>query len=74
MLHKISNKILMYIGTSAYAIAFLLMALNRMKDSYWAFYFPALILDVVGADLEFNVANVTLKFYTTCSAPITNVL
>ena len=50
----------MYIGAGAYTVSFLLMAVNRRTDSYWAFYFPALILDVVGADLEFNVANVCL--------------
>lgn len=57
VLHKISNKLLMYIGTAAYTIAFLLLAVNRCSSSYWAFNFPAFILMVVGADLEFNVAN-----------------
>ena len=57
VLHKVSNKLLMYAGTMAYTIAFLLLALNRHSSSYWAFSFPAFILMVVGADLEFNVAN-----------------
>ncbi|KAL9078162.1 MAG: hypothetical protein Q9157_002920 [Trypethelium eluteriae] len=57
VLHKISNQLLMYIGSAAYTISFLLMAVNRKSDSYWAFFFPALVLAVVGADLEFNVAN-----------------
>ncbi|KAM0713666.1 hypothetical protein Q7P37_010628 [Cladosporium fusiforme] len=57
VLHRISNKLLLYIGTIAYAVAFLLLAMNRRSSSYWAFSFPALILMVVGADLEFNVAN-----------------
>lgn len=57
VLHKISNKLLMYIGTVAYSGAFLLLALNRRSSSYWAFSFPAFVLMVVGADLEFNVAN-----------------
>ncbi|KAI9657955.1 MAG: hypothetical protein M1821_002612 [Bathelium mastoideum] len=57
MLHRISNQLLMYIGSAAYTVSFMLMAVNRRSDSYWAFFFPALILDVVGADLEFNVAN-----------------
>ncbi|KAF2168005.1 hypothetical protein M409DRAFT_53340 [Zasmidium cellare ATCC 36951] len=56
-LHRISNKLLMYIGSGAYAIAMLLFALNTIHDSYWAFCFPAFLLLVVGADLEFNVAN-----------------
>jgi MFS family permease len=57
VLHKISNKLLMYIGTIAYTAAFLLLAFNRRSSSYWAFSFPAFVLMVVGADLEFNVAN-----------------
>ncbi|EME48032.1 hypothetical protein DOTSEDRAFT_69834 [Dothistroma septosporum NZE10] len=56
-LHRISNKTLMYIGAGAYAAAMLLFAVNRVSDSYWALYFPALLLTVVGADLQFNVAN-----------------
>jgi hypothetical protein len=35
----------------------LLLAFNRRSSSYWAFSFPAFVLMVVGADLEFNVAN-----------------
>lgn len=57
ILHKVSNKLLMLIGTSAYSAAFLLLAVNRHSTSYWALCFPAFILMVVGADLEFNVAN-----------------
>ena len=57
VLHKISNKLLMYVGTVAYTAAFLLLAFNRRSSSYWAFSFPAFVLMVVGADLEFNVAN-----------------
>jgi MFS family permease len=57
VLHKISNKLLMYVGAIAYTGAFLLLSLNRQSSSYWAFSFPAFILMVVGADLEFNVAN-----------------
>lgn len=56
-LHRISNKLLMGIGSAAYMIAMLLFALNTVHDSYWAFCFPAFLLLVVGADLEFNVAN-----------------
>ncbi|GAB7353401.1 hypothetical protein MBLNU459_g3875t1 [Dothideomycetes sp. NU459] len=56
-LHRMSNKIMMIMGASAYTVSFLLFALNRQSDSYWAFCFVALCLAVVGADLEFNVAN-----------------
>ena len=57
VLHRISNKLLMYIGAAAYAIAFLLFAMNRTSSSYWAFYFPGFAIQVIGADLEFNVSN-----------------
>jgi len=49
----------MGIGACSYVISFLLVAVQRYGDSYWAFIFPALILCVVGADFEFNVANVS---------------
>lgn len=57
ILHKVSNKLLMYIGATSYSIAFLLLALNRTSAPYWAFCFPALCIAVIGADFEFNVAN-----------------
>lgn len=57
ILHKVSNKLLMLIATLAYSIACLLLALNRESSNYWAFSFPAFICIVIGADLEFNVAN-----------------
>ena len=57
ILHRISNKLLMYVGTAAYTIAFLLLSFHRVDSSYWAFCFPAFCIMVIGADLEFNVAN-----------------
>jgi nitrate/nitrite transporter NarK len=57
--HKVSNKILMGIGAFAYAISFLLLAVQRSGDSYWAFSFPGLCLIVVGADFQFVVTNVS---------------
>ncbi|ORY65356.1 major facilitator superfamily-domain-containing protein [Pseudomassariella vexata] len=57
VLHSVSNKLLMGIGAVAYTVAFLLVAVQRSGDSYWAFTFPSLAIVVVGADLEFNVAN-----------------
>lgn len=56
-LHRISNKLLTGIGAVAYTVACILMALNKEDSSYWAFYFPALALIVVGADFHFNVCN-----------------
>lgn len=57
ILHRVSNKLLMYIGTASYFIASLLLAMNRVDSSYWAFCLPAFCIIVIGADLEFNVAN-----------------
>ncbi|TKX22631.1 MFS transporter-like protein 89 [Elsinoe australis] len=56
-MHRINNKLLMFIGAFSYTISFLLLALNRTSSSYWAFCFPSFLLTVIGADLEFNVAN-----------------
>lgn len=64
-LHRISNKLLMYIGAVSYAIALLLFALNDGDDSYWAFFFPGLLFLVVGADIEFNVC----QMYVISSMP-----
>ncbi|KZM24555.1 uncharacterized protein EKO05_0008667 [Ascochyta rabiei] len=55
--HKVSNKLIMGIGAWAYVISFVLTAVQRYGDSYWAFSFPALCLCVIGADLQFIVAN-----------------
>jgi nitrate/nitrite transporter NarK len=52
----------MGIGTIAYTVASVLIAVQRSGDSYWAFTFPALILAVVGADFHFNVANVSSMY------------
>lgn len=57
--HKVSNKRIMGIGAWAYVAAFILAAVQRYGDSYWAFSFPALCLCVIGADFEFIVANVS---------------
>ncbi|KAF2797462.1 major facilitator superfamily MFS-1 [Melanomma pulvis-pyrius CBS 109.77] len=57
ILHKVSNKLLMGIGALAYICSFVLAAVQRYGDSYWAFSFLALCLCVIGADFQFNVAN-----------------
>lgn len=57
ILHRVSNKLLMLIGAACYTIAFLLLALNRRSSSYWAFAFPAQVLIVIAADVQFNVCN-----------------
>ncbi|OQN98188.1 hypothetical protein B0A48_15464 [Cryoendolithus antarcticus] len=57
ILHRVSNKLLMGLGCSAYVLSCLLFAVNRASSSYWNFCFTALMFVVVGADLQFNVAN-----------------
>ena len=51
----------MGIGAAAYTVAFLLVAVQRSGDSYWAFTFPALVTVMFGAELEFNVVNVSTR-------------
>ncbi|KAH8703302.1 putative MFS multidrug transporter [Talaromyces proteolyticus] len=57
ILHKVSNKLLMLIGATAYFVAFLTMSFMKDDSIYWGFYFVPLLLMVVGADIEFNVVN-----------------
>lgn len=67
LLHRVSNKLLMGIGAVAYVVSFVLAAVQRHGDSYWAFSFPALCLCVVGADFQFNVSNVRITSGVLCS-------
>ena len=57
IMHRVSNKLLMLVGSVSYTVSFLLLAIQKEHSSYWAFIFPSLVLNVVGADLEFTVAN-----------------
>lgn len=57
ILHRVDNTLLMAAGALAYLAADLLLSFMRADSSYWAFIFPALVLNVVGADFQFNVAN-----------------
>lgn len=59
ILHKVSNKLLMLIGATAYMTAFLIMSFTPDDGTYWVWYFVPLMLMVVGADTEFNVVNVS---------------
>lgn len=65
-MHKVNNKLLMIIGCVSYTGAFLLLALLDITISHWALYwamiFPSLVLMVIGADLHFNVVNVSFLF------------
>src|ERR1700710_2700870 len=56
VLHKVNNKLLAGIGALAYLLAVVLLAVMKKDSSYWAFIFPSLVLSVIGADLQFNVA------------------
>ncbi|EMD87455.1 hypothetical protein COCHEDRAFT_1145117 [Bipolaris maydis C5] len=64
--HKVSNKLLVGIGSTALTLSLTLAALQRDGDSYWAFAFPALCLCVIGMDFEFVVANM----YVLSSMPL----
>ncbi|CZR60320.1 related to transporter (major facilitator superfamily) [Phialocephala subalpina] len=57
VLHRVDNKLLTGIGALSYLGSVLLLANIKEGSSYWAFIFPSLILSVIGADLQFNVAN-----------------
>jgi MFS family permease len=57
ILHRVSNKLLTGIGALAYTASFLILSFMNAETTYWAFIFPALILVVVGADIQFNVTN-----------------
>ncbi|KAK3353579.1 major facilitator superfamily-domain-containing protein [Lasiosphaeria hispida] len=57
VLHRINNTLLLAVGSAAYIASNVLLALMRPDSLYWAFVFPSLILSVVGADFQFNVAN-----------------
>ncbi|GAB7356859.1 hypothetical protein MBLNU459_g7729t1 [Dothideomycetes sp. NU459] len=58
ILHRVSSKLLMVASALAYTVSFLLAALNRQTSSYWCFCFTSLVLAVIGADVQFNVANI----------------
>lgn len=57
ILHRVSNKLLTGIGALAYTASFLILSFMTEDAVYWAFIFPALVLVVVGADIQFNVTN-----------------
>ncbi|KAI1185762.1 MFS general substrate transporter [Nemania serpens] len=57
ILHKVNNTLLMIFGAVSYLGAALLFSFMGADSNYWAFVFPALVLNVAGADLQFNVAN-----------------
>lgn len=60
-LHKVNNTLIMGLGGLSYLAANILLSTMKADSSYWAFMFPALILNVVGADFQTNVSNVSSK-------------
>ncbi|KAF3007055.1 hypothetical protein E8E14_003030 [Neopestalotiopsis sp. 37M] len=57
ILHKVNNTLIMIGGSLCFLAASLLLSFMRQDSNYFAFIFPALILNVAGADFNFNVAN-----------------
>lgn len=57
ILHKVNNTLIMVGGSLCFLAASLLLSFMRVDSNYFAFIFPALILNVAGADFNFNVAN-----------------
>ncbi|GLI77944.1 hypothetical protein PoHVEF18_006241 [Penicillium ochrochloron] len=57
ILHRVSNKLLTGVGALAYSASFLILSFMKEDAIYWAYIFPALVLVVVGADIQFNVTN-----------------
>ncbi|KAL1841670.1 hypothetical protein VTK73DRAFT_3416 [Phialemonium thermophilum] len=57
ILHRINNTLIMAFGCVAYVVSHILLSLMKRDSSYWSFTFPALIVCVIGADFQFNVAN-----------------
>ncbi|OTB08198.1 hypothetical protein M426DRAFT_317302 [Hypoxylon sp. CI-4A] len=57
ILHRVNNTAIMVFGAICYLASSLLFSFMKPESNYWAFMFPALILNVAGADFQFNVAN-----------------
>ncbi|KAI2637175.1 MFS general substrate transporter [Hypomontagnella submonticulosa] len=57
ILHRVNNTIIMIGGALCYLAASILFSFVTPERSYWALMFPAFILNVAGADFQFNVAN-----------------
>ncbi|KAL8381798.1 hypothetical protein RB595_005860 [Gaeumannomyces hyphopodioides] len=57
ILHKVNNTLLHGIGAVSYLVANLLLSLMGPDSNYWAYIFPALVINVIGADFQFNVVN-----------------
>ena len=72
LVHRINGTILMGIGGLAYFVGALIQIFIRQDTSYWQLLFPALIITVLGADIQFIVSNVCAFSYlrTSCTGVI----
>lgn len=59
ILDRVNNTLIMAAGSLSYLAASILLSFLNENSNYWALTFPALVLNVVGADFQFNVANVS---------------
>ncbi|KAK0759473.1 hypothetical protein N5P37_007661 [Trichoderma harzianum] len=57
ILHRVNNSLIMAFGAAMYFVANLLLAVQSPRAPYWAFIFPSLLTNVMGLDLQFNIAN-----------------
>ncbi|KPI43987.1 Drug resistance protein [Cyphellophora attinorum] len=57
VMHKVSNKLLMVVGTASLVVASALWSATGPGLSYWALSFPALLCSVIGVDFQFTVTN-----------------
>ncbi len=58
ILDKINNKLLMGIGSVAYTVSSIFLATMTPESSYLKHILPWELFSVIGADLQFNIANV----------------
>jgi nitrate/nitrite transporter NarK len=65
LVSKIPGKIIMGIGGVAYLVGAALQIFVRQDTSYWLLLFPSLCITVIGADFQFIVSNVSLRFLQT---------
>ncbi|QYT00307.1 MFS domain-containing protein [Trichoderma simmonsii] len=57
ILHRVNNSLIIAFGAAMYLVANLLLAVQSPRATYWASIFPSLLTNVMGLDLQFNVAN-----------------
>ncbi len=58
----ISGRIIMAVGGLGYIGGAVLVLFIKPETSYWALLFPALCITVIGADFQFIVSNVGIRF------------